>query len=125
MIHVAAYGRLGVEPRSLTTRTGKPMASASLAVTLDEQTEWFGLMVFGRQAEALLKHEKGQCLSVSGRLQRNNWTKDGQEHSQLQIVLDALISAKTVRPGGRANRGSSSEPTQVAGDVPFDDDIPF
>ena len=37
---IAAYGRLGRDPRQHETKSGKPMASASLAVTVEAREGW-------------------------------------------------------------------------------------
>lgn len=103
-MQAAAYGRLGQAPRRISTQGGKSMAVASIAVNVgehDDPAEWFGVLAFGQVADALLRHEKGDLVSVSGRVQRSSWTgSDGQKHQQLQIVADSVISARTTRPAG-------------------------
>ena len=160
---LAVYGRLGSDPREHTTRTGGAMATASLAVDVpdrsrdaDEGAEavlWLRVTAFGRVAQDLAWHAKGDPVSVSGRLQFSRWTdRDGDEREQWAIVADALVSARTVRPGGgrRKSKGdgngrdrddvrsrgegagwpgvtepapASSSPSSAPAD--FDDDIPF
>lgn len=67
-------------------------------------------MAFGKVAETLARHKKGDLISASGRLKLNRWTdRDGGEHEQLQIVADAVVSARSVRPGGRRRSGEASE----------------
>ncbi len=92
-----------------------------------------GIVGFGRVAESLLKHKRGDMLSAAGRVQLNTWATDGgEQRRQFQIVADSVISARTVRPGGgrKAKQGhgiaqarnaaqSSPEPP------PFDDPIGF
>ena len=106
---IAAYGRLGADPVIRQSQSGNEWATANIAVNLASDDEsppqWFGLVAFGRSAEALCRHLKGDLLSVSGRLQINRWHgQDGAEREQLQIVADAVISAKSVRPGGGRKR---------------------
>lgn len=137
---ISIYGRLGGDPRSIDTTSGKPMTVASVAVDVGERNvedpapEWFGIVAFGRHAEALAKHAKGECVAVSGRIQRNRFTdRNGNERVQLQVVADNLVSARTVRPGGggRKAKPAESEPAPEAEAAPanggedFDDDIPF
>lgn len=106
-MHASAYGRLGRDPKAISTASGKPMASASIACDLSSQrdpdaTHWLPLLAFGQQAEALLKHAQGDMVAVSGRLQRNTWTdKEGVQHVDLQLIADQVTSSRTVRPGGR------------------------
>jgi len=125
MMQASAYGRLGQDPKGIATKTGTAMCVASIAVDVaredaDAPPLWLGIVAFGRVAEALAKHNKGDLLSVSGRVQVNRWTgNDGTRHEQLQIVADALVSARTVRPGGR-RKASRTEDAPA----PFDDELP-
>jgi single-stranded DNA-binding protein len=58
---------------------------ACLAVSLPcdaadhgEATFWLGVIAFGKQADALAKHRKGDLVSVAGNMQLNQWTsQDG------------------------------------------------
>ena len=113
---LAVYGRLGSDPHEHATRTGKPMATASLAVSVPdrsrdadegaEETLWLNVVAFGRVAESLAGHSKGDPVSVSGRLQFSRYqARDGADREQWQIVADALVSARTVRPRGGRRKG--------------------
>ena len=77
MMQMSAYGRLAADPRQIATKTGKSMATASLAVDVDDANNdapvWLGLVAFGRAADELLRHGKGDLISASGRVQRNSW----------------------------------------------------
>lgn len=111
MMQASAYGRLGQDPRSITTKSGKPMAVASIAVAIDDSSDapplWIGIIAFGNVADDLLRHGKGDLLSASGRVQRTTWTTQaGEKREQLQIVADAIVSARTVRPSG-GKRGAA------------------
>lgn len=105
---LAAYGRLGNDPRAIETKSGKPMTVATLAVDVGEADApplWLGIVAFGKLADELLKHHKGDMLSASGRLQVRQYTgSDGAQREQWQVVADALVSARTVRPGARKAR---------------------
>lgn len=48
-------------------------------------------------------------ISVSGKLQLNRWQdRDGKDQERLQVIADAVLSAKTVRPaGGRRRNGEA------------------
>ncbi len=128
MMHGAIYGRLGRDPKAIETTTGKTMAASSLAVNLirdapeDTPPEWIAIIAFGRQAEILLRHKKGDLISASGRVQRNIYTnKNGDEISELQIVADSVVSARSVRPSGGKKKTKNETPAQKD----FDDRIPF
>lgn len=138
--HAAIYGRLGQDPKSIDTRSGKPMCVCSMAVELSARdgepaTVWFAVIAFGRMAEDLARHEKGDAISVSGRLQQNTFTKsDGTLVTELQVVADSIVSARTVRPRGgrRAKDGMPAgvdeparSPANGDGGEPFNDPIPW
>ena len=129
MMQLAAYGRLGADPKSIQTKTGKAMTAASLAVELSDrdgeaQTEWLGIIAFGRVAETLLRHAKGDLVSVAGRVQLNAFnTKGGESRRELQVIADSVISAKSVRPGGGKKKPSG--PPKETHEIEFNDDIPF
>ncbi len=146
---LAVHGRLGDAPKAITTSSGRAMATASLAVSIEEHGNadppplWLNVIAFARLAEELLRHHKGDLLSVAGKLQRKRWVgQDGQERERWEVVADVIISARTVRPGGgrkRENERSGpvearhavrvqapdSEAHQRQEAVPFDDEIPF
>lgn len=113
-MQAAAHGRLGQDPREIQTSSGTVMAVASLAVTLtdrhgEEHTEWLGIVAFGKVAEGLLRHKKGELVSVAGRCQRDDYKgQDGEQRRALQIVCDSVIGSRTVRPGGGRRKGSQS-----------------
>ena len=114
---ISAYGRLVADPQTRTTNSGGSMAMGRLAVALPchaaeggEVTFWLGVVAFGKQADALAGHVKGDLVSVAGAMQVNQWTgKDGGTQQGYQVVADSVISARTVRPGGkRAESGKAS-----------------
>lgn len=122
-MHATAYGRLGRDPKAINTQSGKPMASASIAVDLGTQrdpdaTHWLPLLAFGQQAEALLRHQQGDMLAAMGRMQRNTWTdKDGAQHVDLQLVVDTITSARTARPGGKSKPKARGDYRERATDL--------
>ncbi|HAF2131294.1 TPA: single-stranded DNA-binding protein [Salmonella enterica] len=134
---IAAYGRLVADPQTKTTSKGTNMAMARMAVSLPcsaaqdgQATLWLGVLAFGKQADALAKHTKGDVVSIGGTMQINQWTgQDGSTLSGYQVIADSVISARTSRPGGgRTKQQAGNAPPQAAtpqeGD-PFPDDIPF
>ncbi|MCV7757218.1 single-stranded DNA-binding protein, partial [Pluralibacter gergoviae] len=130
-----------------TTNSGTSMTMARLAVALPcnaaengEATFWLGVIAFGKQADALAKHQKGELVSVAGNMQLNQWTgKDGGTQQGYQVLADSVISARTVRPGGKPGqqgqatdalrRAQQQPPAQGHEDYdqtpPFNDDVPF
>lgn len=125
---IACYGRLGDAPRQLAAASGKLFATASLAVEVEEwggadrpAPLWIAVVAFGRLAEELLGHGKGDPVAVIGRLQRRRWTgPDGAERERLQVVCDALVSARSV---GAAAEPSASSKRPLKEEL--DDEVPF
>ncbi|HEX2796686.1 MAG TPA: single-stranded DNA-binding protein [Immundisolibacter sp.] len=76
-MQASAYGRLGDAPRAIETRSGKPMTVGTLAVDAGEEDGpplWLGIVAFGKLADLLLRHAKGDLVSASGRVQVRRWT---------------------------------------------------
>ena len=127
---IACYGRLAADPRPHETSSGKPMASARLAVEIEARTDgesgaetwWLSVLAFGRTAESLMRHAKGEPMSMSGRLQSQRWTDraTGERREGWQCIADAIVSARSVRPGGcrRSREGDASTRREARSDGP-------
>jgi single-strand DNA-binding protein len=102
---VQLHGSLTHTPERRTTAVGKEMVTGMLIVELgrgEKVPEWFALVALGRISDALAKHQKGDTISVSGKLSKASWkTRDGEARSGFSVLLDGIASARTV--------GSSSE----------------
>ncbi len=90
------------------------------------------VLAFGRQADALAKHHKGELVSVAGNMQVSQWTgQNGETRRGWQVIADSVISARTARPGGK--KGQQGQATdalnrakqQSGNDDPYGDNIPF
>ena len=140
---LAVHGRLGRDPEARSTSTGTAMVTMTIAVTLEsykdgattDGTLWLEVVAFGRVAQTVKRHAKGDPVSIAGRLQMNQWrNKDGVDQDRLKIVLDSIVSARTAQPGSRrkkpegdiASTAREADPAQQgpAADDP-DDAIPF
>ena len=86
--------------------------------------------------DALAKHRKGDLVSVAGNMQVNQWTgQDGGTQTGYQVIAGSVISARTVRPGGKAGQQGQAtdalrraqQPSRDEYDQrpPFDDEAPF
>ncbi|MDZ4926197.1 single-stranded DNA-binding protein [Escherichia coli] len=132
---IAAYGRLVEDPQVKQTSKGTPMTLARMAVPLPcSQTDdgtatmWLSVLAFGRQADALAKHHKGELVSVAGNMQVSQWTgQDGGTRQGYQVIADSVISARAARPGDSRRRTTGTQGNQppAGGDDPYGDDIPF
>ncbi|ELS7775184.1 single-stranded DNA-binding protein, partial [Escherichia coli] len=95
-------------------------------------TMWLSVLAFGRQADALAKHHKGELVSVAGNMQVSQWTgQNGETRQGWQVIADSVISARTARPGGKkgqqgqATDALSRAKQQAGNDDPYGDNIPF
>ena len=134
MIRASVYGRLGADPVERLTRNGKTMVTASLAVDagridVGSSTQWISLAAFGRPADELARHAKGDLLAAMGPLYHTKFTaRDGTEREGWSLTVDALMSTRTVRPGGGRKRGAAQRPSAAASGGAADepnDEIPF
>ncbi len=134
MIRASLYGRLGADPVERQTKNDKLMVTATLAVSAgrpdaDEEPVWFSLAAFGRAAETLARHAKGDLLAAMGPLHPTRFTgRDGQEREGWSLNVDAIVSARTVRPGGGRKRADTAKPAPAGASAgngaPFNDPIP-
>ncbi len=134
MIRASIYGRLGADPVERETRNGKEMVTVSLAVNagrpdVGEETQWFNLVAFGRTAEALARHLKGDLIGCMGDLYRNRYVaRDGQTRESWSLTIQSIVSARTVRPGAGRKRAETAGPAPAGASAgngtPFDDPIP-
>lgn len=121
MIRASVYGRLGGDPVERQTRNNSSMATASLAVNVarygqDEDKVWLSLAAFGKTADDLLRHSKGDLLAVMGQMTKRRFTDhEGQERESWSVTCDAIVSARTVRPGGKRKRGAAARRGGVGG----------
>jgi len=121
-IRASLYGRLGSDPKPITTRTGNAMTRASLAVDVaasnaeQDETEWVTALAFGRLAEALAKHAKGDMVAVSGRFERNRWTGQGWRGSKLLAACGGRPAQLSHCSAWQrtAHKRQASEPTMSA-----------
>ena len=89
-------GRLQYDVKERPTRTGQPMYLAAIEVDLPSKGSstlplGMGVLAFGDVGKMLALHQKGDEISVSGRVQLNHWR--GQQ--ELQIVADSILSDRT------------------------------
>ncbi|EGI3993899.1 single-stranded DNA-binding protein [Escherichia coli] len=134
---IAAYGRLVADPQLKTTSKGTQMAMASMAVPLPcsqaddgTATMWLSVLAFGRQANALAKHQKGELVSVAGNMQVSQWTgQNGETRQGWQVIADSVISARTGGKKGQQGQATDAlnRAKQQTGqhDDPYGDGIPF
>lgn len=91
-------GRLTKDPEIRYNNEGKAIARFSLAVDRGYKdsngnylTDFFNMVAFGGTAEFIEKYiHKGVKILVEGRLQNNNYEKDGKKVYSDQIIADKV-----------------------------------
>lgn len=98
---VNLIGRVGQKPELATTQGGVTLAKFSLATTeswtdrnsgqRQERTEWHRLVLFGRVAEIAVQYlNKGDLAYFSGKLQTQEWEKDGVKRYTTEVVVSDM-----------------------------------
>ena len=133
MNKIIVIGNLGRDPEMRYTPNGQAVTSFSVATnyrytTADgeqrDETEWFNVAVFGRQAETCNQFlAKGRKVYVDGRLRSRTFEgRDGQTRVSLEITaqdvrfLERAPGADDFTPGGGE---SPDEGSLGAEDLPF------
>jgi len=119
-------GNVGSDPEMRYTPNGKAVTSFRMATNYRyagsdgerrEETEWFRVSVWGRQAESCNQFlSKGKRVYVEGRLRSRSWEgQDGQMRTSLEVSANRVIFLDKVAPVSLPEEGEL-EPE----DLPFD-----
>jgi single-strand DNA-binding protein len=148
---VLLAGNLTRDPEVRYTPSGRAVSDLGMAInrrfrTSDgqdkEDTCFVDIVVWGRQAETCGEYlGKGSPALVEGRLQFDQWEKDGQKNSKLKVVADRVQFLGSPRSssfgdGSRSassSSSSSSDSSQAAAakqnetgnELADDDNLPF
>lgn len=120
-------GRLVDNPAAQNTKSTTTVVKGTVVSNRkykgEEQTTFIQYVAFGATAEILLKYaEKGQAITLDGRLAQEHWEKDGKKHSKHVMMVDNVVLIPT---------SSQSQPdkkvyaTKRGYSTDIDDDIPF
>jgi single-strand DNA-binding protein len=121
--NITIFGHLGRKPSEpKVTQTGTPVTDFSIAVSSkrgqDENTTWYMVKVFGRQAQSVYDFlDKGSPAIVTGRHQIREYTdRDGNKRTANEVFANDVTFVAT-REQAASVGGSSPDPV--------DDDVPF
>ena len=123
-------GRLGRDPETRYTQSGKAVASFSLACSEkrggEESTEWVNVVAWEKLAEICGQYlAKGSLVFISGRMQTRKWQdKEGGTRYTTEIVAREMkMLSSRGESGGQQGQGQSGgyEPPPM----PPDEDVPF
>jgi single-strand DNA-binding protein len=123
---IMLIGNLGSDPEMRYTPNGKAVTSFRMATSRRyttsagesrEETEWFRVSVWGKQAESCNQFlSKGKRVYIEGRLHSRNWEgQDGQMRTSLEVSANRVIFLDRAAPVSLAEEGEL-EPE----DLPFD-----
>lgn len=122
MIQATVTGNLGRDPELKDTRTGKKMATFSVASTTkrdgkDPETTWLDVVCFDKLAEdAAGNFRKGMKVIVLGQLSMETFSrKDGTEGSALRMVandIGLMVRTKQDRDEGDEQPPARQAPPQ-------------
>lgn len=138
MNSVKLIGRLAQDPEVRYTKTGKAVASFTVAVSRNfgqpgqeqrESTDFIPIVAWGNMAEHCGNNlAKGHRVFVEGRLQvRSYETVDGQKRRVTEIVASFVAQSMESDKGmnsSSANAGKPADFGQFGRDV-IDEEIPF
>ena len=137
---VTLIGSCGKDPESRFFPSGDRQVTISLATSEQwkdkqsgerkEKTSWHNLAFNGKLADIVDQHvKKGSKIYVDGKIDYQEWEKDGVKKYMTRIVVDNMVMLDSKSEG----QAQSSAPSQQqapahkapANDAPYDDDIPF
>lgn len=130
---VILVGRIATDPKITESRSGELVAKFRLVTSSEGHGEdsFHNVVCFGKQAEFVKNYcEKGDQISVDGRLQERSYTPEGGETKYFTDVIASRVGDK-VRPsgkgggGGEGKGGKAKAKAKVAQDESFDEGIPF
>lgn len=96
---VALVGRVVEKPQVKYLKTGTAVSDLRIANNTyrkgegnnNEKVNWLNVTVFGKQAENCEKYlDKGSQVVISGRLDYQQWEKDGQKRSMIKIIANSV-----------------------------------
>lgn len=129
---VFLIGNLTKDPEIRYTPSGKAVGDLRMAVnrrfkTTDgqdrDETCFVAVVVWGRQAETCGEFlHKGSPVMVEGRLQYEEWEKDGKKNNRLRVVAERVQFMGGPKSGdGKDSRGS--EGSKRGGDAGTPEDV--
>lgn len=144
---VCISGHLGADPEVRETQTGTKVMNFRMAVNKrkrDQGGEWYdyanwvGVVVFGNRVDWLSKElRKGKLVHVQGELSYQQFEKDGQKRSSLEVIANEVDFERPPRQQGQRHGGSYAAPSPTTDarfdqspmpqqpTDPYDSDIPF
>lgn len=129
---IEVIGRLGRDPETRYTGSGKPVSNFSVAVDdgygEKKHTEWFAIVAWDKKAEFAQKVlQKGSLVHIAGPGRTREWQdKQGSKRSKFEVNALEIILLAGGKPkdGASGNNGAHDEQDQRPYQA-SDEDIPF
>lgn len=132
MINVSGVGRLVADIELRYTASNLPMATGTLVVNewdgkkREEVAKYFDIVVFGDQAERIVKiGNKGTLLAISGKLSYNEVEKDGNKTRYINLILDRFDLVNSGKKNNSSQQIVSASASESASSPIDEGDIPF
>ena len=102
---VILVGNLGKDPESMKTKSEKTVCKFSLATTDgfgdNKKTSWHNITCWNKTADFCSQYlKKGDRVYIDGRIDYQEWEKDGVKHYRTEIVAFSVqsLGVKSDRP---------------------------
>lgn len=125
MNHVIISGRFARDPEIRYTNTNKAVCSFTLAVDDGKdkdgkkKAQFLDCTAWEKTAEIIDQYfTKGDGITVTGKLQKRTWEKDGQKHSTQDVVVSG-IEFPLARKNNEEKVNAFSEIEDTGGELPF------
>ncbi len=137
---VILVGNLGRDPEIRYTPSGVAVANFTIATTerwkdknsgeMQEKTEWHRIVAWRRLGEICGEYlSKGRQVYIEGKLQTNQWEKDGVTRYTTEIVATEMKMLGSKTQGDGYKPADQSQVPEYSGPplpgTQNDDDIPF
>jgi len=133
---VILIGRLGKDPDLRYTPKGTAVCSFTLATNNDyngedgnlvKRVEWHNISAWSKLAEICSKYlKKGSKIYCEGRLQYDEYEKDGIKRFSTKIIMSDMQMLDTKGEGGGSGSSTSSPASTDSSSSQTDDsDLPF
>ena len=132
MNKVILMGRLTKDPETATSTSGTMYARFSLAVDRrfkrdgESDADFFNCTTFGKNAEFADKYlKKGTKVLVEGRLQNDQYEKDGQKITATKVMIDEIEFAESKGENKSNNSDTNSGTEFLSVPAGLVEELPF
>lgn len=118
-------GRLGRDPESRFTQSGKTVVNFSIACSEkrggEEYTEWVNIVVWDKLGEICAQYlQKGSLVYISGRMQTRKWQdQSGTDRYTTEIVAREMKMLGGKSDGKQAQQWNPQQPPMDSDEIPF------